>query len=394
MARRRKGRLRLVLRAVIKPGKEKKVKNFYPTVYADELEKAPGEEGVVKLFSAAGEILGVGYYDPASRAAIRLYRFDEGPLDEGFFEKRFLLAQKRRRGLGEYHRLVHAEADGLPGLVVDRFKDVLLVQVRTKGAYRLLPRWQEPLKEVSGAKSALLVPTEHAQKEGLSLSRAALWGDAPKTLVVEEDGLVFEIPLELAQTKGYYLDQRENRRLFEAEVAPGEEVLDVYSHVGGFALRAARKGARVLAVDKDLAALSVLDRAARRLGLSVDIRSGDALEVLKALVAEGRRFHRVVLDPPALAKSPRDLPRAKALFTELIASAFRLLRPEGRLWVSSCSYYIKEADLLEAARRAGADTKTRFRVVRVTHQPKDHPWVAQVPETLYLKTLVLEPFPL
>ncbi len=381
-------------RAVLKPGKEKKVKNFYPTVYADELAEVPKAPGVTRLLAAGGEPLGVGYFEPGSRAALRLYRFDEGPLDGAFFEARFLEAGRRRAGLGPYHRLVHAEADGLPGLVVDRFGEVLLVQARTQGAWALKDRWIPALKAATGAQSALLVPTEYTRKAGLSLERQALWGAPPETLVYEEDGIRFELPLELAQTKGFYLDQRENRRLFEAEVGPSMVVLDVYSHVGGFALRAARKGARALAVDKDLAALGVLDRAARALGVAVDVRSGDAPAVLAALVAEGRRFDRIVLDPPALAKSPRELPRAKRIFTELLAHAFRLLAPGGRVWVSSCSYYVKEADLLEAARRAGADTKTRFHVVRITHQPEDHPWVAQVPETLYLKTLVLEPYPL
>ncbi len=381
-------------RAVLKPGKEKKVKNFYPTVYADELAEAPKAPGITRLYAAGGEPLGTGYFEPGSRAALRLYRFDEGPLDAAFFEVRFREAARRRERLGPYHRLVHAEADGLPGLVVDRFSEVLLVQVRTQGAWALKDRWIPALERVTGARAAVLVPTEYGKKAGLSLEKRALWGTPPKTLAYEEDGLSFELPLELAQTKGFYLDQRENRRLFEAEVQPGMAVLDVYSHVGGFALRAARKGARALAVDKDLAALGALDRAARTLGVWVDVRSGDAPRVLAALVAEGHRFDRIVLDPPALAKSPRDLPRAKHIFTELLAHAFRLLAPGGRVWVSSCSYYVKEADLLEAARRAGADTATRFRVVRITHQPDDHPWVAQVPETLYLKTLVLEPHPI
>ena len=383
-----------MLRAVLKPGKEKKVKNFYPTVYADELAELPDEEGVARLFSAEGEPLGVGYLEPKARAALRLYRFDLGPLDSAFFRTRIEAAARRRAGLGPHHRLIHAEADGFPGLVVDRFDRVLLVQVRTRGAWALKDRWLPALRSATGASAALLVPTEYARRAGLELKPRALWGEVPEHLVVEEDGIVFEIPLALAQTKGFYLDQRENRRLFEAEVRPGEAVLDVYSHVGGFALRAARKGARALAVDRDLAALGVLDRAAQKLGVSVDVRSGDAPAVLAALVAEGRRFHRIVLDPPALAKSPRDLPRAKRLFAELLGHAFRLLEPGGRVWVSSCSYYVKEADLLEAARRAGADARTRFRVVRITHQPEDHPWVAQVPETLYLKTLVLEPYPL
>lgn len=383
-----------MLRAVLKPGKEKKVKNFYPTVFADELLEAPKAAGVTAVYSEKGEPLGVGYYAPGLRAALRLYRFELGPLDAAFFRARFERALKKRAGLGRYYRLVHAEADGLPGLVVDRFDDLLLVQVRTQSAEAMKDRWLGPLKAVTGARAALAVDTEARHREGLPKSAGPLWGEAPELLRVEEDGLFFEIPLKLAQTKGFYLDQRENRRLFEAGLEPGMRVLDVFSHVGGFALRAARKGARALAVDKDLAALAVLDATARRHGLSVDIRQGEALSVLKELAASGRRFERIVLDPPALAKSPRDVPRAKRFFVDLLREAARMLEPGGQIWLSSCSYYLKEADLLEAARRAGADTRTRFSVVRITHQPKDHPWILQVPETLYLKTVVLEADPL
>ncbi len=383
-----------MLRAVLKPGKERKVKNFYPTVFADELAEAPKAAGVARVLAAGGEPLGVGYYDPTARAALRVYRFDDGPLDAPFFRHRIEQAARRRAGLGPYHRLLHAEADGLPGLVVDRFGDLLLVQVRTRGAWALQERWLDPLREVTGAQSALLVPTGHAAKEGLALKRAPLWGAPPEQLVVEEDGLVFAIPLDLAQTKGYYLDQRENRRRFEAGVGPEDRVLDVFAYVGAFALRAARRGAYALAVDQDLAALAVADRTARALGLALDLRQGEALSVLTQLVDEKRRFNRVVLDPPALAKSPRDVPRAKRYLVALLARTFQLIEPDGEVWLSSCSYYLKETDLLEAARRAGADTGTRFAVRAVFHQPPDHPWIAQIPETLYLKTLVLGVQPL
>ncbi len=378
--------------AILKPGKEKKVKNFYPTIYADELAKVPETAGVVRVRSAEGEPLGVGYFAPTIRAAIRVYRFDDGPLDPDFFKARFQKAQARRLelGLGEAYRLVHGEADGLPGLVVDRFGPVLLVQVRTQSAEALKDRWIPALKAVTGAEVAVCVDTEARRKEGLPVAGGTLWGERHEVLVVEEDGLRFEIPLALAQTKGYYLDQRENRRLFETLIRPGERILDVYSYVGAFTLRAARRGARALAVDKDLAALGVLDTAARRHGLSVDVRAGEALAVLRELVGRGEPFHHVLLDPPALAKKPGDVARAKRHLVDLVREALQLAEEGGTLWLSSCSYYLKEADLLEVARRAGADTGTRLIVQRITHQPPDHPWTLQVPETLYLKTVVFE----
>jgi 23S rRNA (cytosine1962-C5)-methyltransferase len=377
-----------VLRVVVKPGKERKVRNFYPNLYRDELQEVPEEAGVAEAVAADGDFLAVGYLDPRSRVPFRAYRFDRGPLNRAFFRQRFARALRKREGLGSAYRLVHGEADGLPGLVVDRFGEVLVVQVRTRGMEALREAWLPALVEAVAPKGVYeRSDLEARRQEGLPERVGVLYGEVPEVLEVEEDGLLFPIPLALAQKTGFYLDQRENRRLLEAMVRPGERVLDVYSYVGAFALRAARKGAYALAVDKDLEALAVLDRAAMRAGLRVDIRHGDALSVLKTL--EGP-FHHVLLDPPTLVKRPEELPAMKRHLVDLAREALRLLAPEGYFWLTSCSYYLKAEDLLEVARRAAADRGVRLRVHALTHQPKDHPWSLHVPESLYLKTLILQ----
>jgi len=377
-----------VLRVVVKPGKERKIKNFYPNLYRDEVQEAPKEAGVAEAVGEGGEFLAVGYFDPASRVPFRAYRFDRGPLDRKFFLGRFQRALRRREGLGSFYRLVHGEADGLPGLVVDRFGEVLVLQVRTRGMEALREVWFPALLEAVAPRGVYeRSDVEARRQEGLPERVGVVFGEVPEVLEVEEDGLTFPIPLALAQKTGYYLDQRENRRLFEAMVRPGERVLDVYSYVGAFALRASRKGAYALAVDKDLEALAVLDRAALRAALRVDIRHGEALPVLQAL--EGP-FHHVLLDPPTLVKRPEELAPMKRHLVDLVREALRLLAPEGYLWLSACSYYLKAEDLLEVARRAAADRGVRLRVHALTHQPKDHPWSLHVPESLYLKTLILQ----
>ncbi|GAA5334045.1 class I SAM-dependent rRNA methyltransferase [Thermus hydrothermalis] len=377
-----------MLRVVVRPGKERKLKNFYPNLYRDEIQEAPPEAGVAEAVAADGGFLAVGYYDPRSKVPFRAFRFDPGPLDRRFFLGRFQKALRKREGLGVFHRLVHGEADGLPGLVVDRFGEVLVLQVRSRGMEALRGVWFPALLEATSPKGVYeRSDVEARRQEGLPERVGVVQGEVPPVLEVEEDGLLFPIPLALAQKTGFYLDQRENRRLFEAMVRPGERVLDVFSYVGGFALRAARKGAYALAVDKDLQALSVLDQAALRAGLRVDIRQGEALEVLKAL--EGP-FHHVLLDPPTLVKRPEELPAMKRHLVDLVREALRLLAPEGYLWISACSYYLKVEDLLEVARRAAADQRMRLRVHAVTYQPRDHPWSLHVPESLYLKTLILQ----
>jgi 23S rRNA (cytosine1962-C5)-methyltransferase len=376
------------LRVVVRPGKERKLRNFYPNLYRDEIQEPPPEAGVAEAVAADGGFLAVGYYDPRSKVPFRAFRFDPGPLDRRFFIGRFQRALRKREGLGVFYRLVHGEADGLPGLVVDRFGEVLVLQVRSRGMEALRGVWLPALLEATSPKGVYeRSDVEARRQEGLPERVGVVHGEVPEVLEVEEDGLLFPIPLALAQKTGFYLDQRENRRLFEALVRPGERVLDVFSYVGGFALRAARKGAYALAVDKDLAALSVLDRAALRAGLRVDIRQGEALEVLKAL--EGP-FHHVLLDPPTLVKRPEELPAMKRHLVDLAREALRLLAPGGYLWLSACSYYLKVEDLLEVARRAAADRGVRLRVHTVTYQPQDHPWSLHVPESLYLKTLILQ----
>lgn len=373
---------------VVKPGKERKVRNFYPNLYRDELEEMPKQAGVAEAVAADGSFLAVGYLDPGSRIPFRAYRFDPGPLDRAFFLARFERALRKGEGMGQSYRLVHGEADGLPGLVVDRFGEVLVLQVRTRGMEALREVWFPALLEAVGPKGVYeRSDVEARRQEGLPERVGVVYGEVPEVLAVEEDGLIFPIPLALAQKTGFYLDQRENRRLFEGMVRPGERVLDVFSYVGGFALRAARKGAYALAVDKDLEALAILDQVALRMGLKVDIRHGEALEVLRGLQG---LFDHILLDPPTLVKRPEEIPPMKRHLVDLLREALRLLAPGGYLWLSTCSYYLKAEDLLEVARRAAADRGMRLRVHALTYQPRDHPWSLHVPESLYLKTLILQ----
>ncbi len=285
---------------IAKAGKEKKVRNFYPGLFADELESIPDRPGIVRVFSIQNDFLGVGYFDPRSRVALRVYRFEDGPLDKKFFLHRFARAKEKRAKLGDFHRLVHAEADGLPGLVVDRFGGILVVQVRNRAMEVLRETWLPALLEVAEPADIYeRSDMDSRRQEGLPEKVGVLYGEVPQVLEVLEDGLIFQIPIALAQKTGYYLDQRENRRLLEQMIEPGQRVLDVYSYVGAFALRAARKGAYALAVDKDLEALGVLDRTASRLGLRVDIRQGNAPEVLESLArSKTPPFQHVLLDPP------------------------------------------------------------------------------------------------
>lgn len=202
---------------------------------------------------------------------------------------------------------------------------------------------------------------------------------------------MFRVDVQAGQKTGFYLDQRDNRRALEQLVGPAARLLDVYGYTGGFSLHAARGGAQALAIDKDAAALTLLEENARMNGLEqrVGARWGDAVEVMEDLAREGRRFTHIVLDPPTLAKHKNDVPRVKELLVEIAARALAVLEPDGLLLLSTCAYHLSPGDLLESARRAANDAHRRAEILKITYQPADHPWILQVPETLYLKTIFL-----
>ena len=223
---------------------------------------------------------------------------------------------------------MNGESDQLPGLIVDRFGDVLVMQLRNAGMERrraeLIRLLAEELQPHGIYERS---DVEARQDEGLEPRTGAAWGDVPAVVEVIEDDVRFEVSLSEGQKTGFYLDQRDNRRRLRALVRPDDRVLDVYSYVGSFGLHAARAGASVLCVDKDSAALALAERAARRNDVwpRLGVRWGDAIEVMRALADEKRMFSHIVLDPPTLVKRKEDLPRTRRLFVEMCGCALSLL---------------------------------------------------------------------
>lgn len=386
------------VKVVLKDGRERRIENFHPWGFRDDIlrtegDAAPGE--VADVHAESGQFVGRGYFNPAASIPLRLLSRSRETIDERFYRTRLRAAISRRAGRvpgTDALRLVHAEADGLPGLVVDRFRDTLAVQVRNAGVERHLDLIVPALRAETGAAAAYeRSETGERAKEGLAPRTARLWGEVPDPVVVSEDGLEFSFsPLE-GQKTGFYLDQRNNRRRMAATVVPGDRLLDVYSYTGAFSMHAARGGATALAVDKDPVALGALESTARANGLdrAIGTRLGDALEVLDSLVREGRRFTHAVLDPPTLAKRKDEVTAARRVFTIATKNVLRMLEPGGRLLVSTCAFHLKVDDLIEATRLAAGDAGRRLEVEDVTYQPADHPWILQVPESLYLKSLFL-----
>lgn len=389
---------------VVKPERVKKLQNQYPWLYADEIAEIRGDAHageLVEIRDARGDFIARAFFSPTSHIAARIITYDASEkINRAFFERRFEQALARRvHAIVNTNalRLVHGEADQLPGLVVDRFADTLVVQFRNAGVENFRKEILQALKKIFPAQGAYeRSDTQARREEGLELRVGVLYGDVPNEISIFEDDVEFFVNPLAGQKTGFYLDQRDNRRLLRtmvmgSDAAQPSRVLDVFSYTGAFSLHAAKAGAHALAVDKDQVALQQLEANARRNNLSerVGARWGDAEKVLAQLVQERRSFSHIVLDPPTLAKHKNEVPPAKQLFTRLTTDALRLLEPNGILFLSTCAYHISVNDLIEVSRIAAGDVSRRASVITVTYQPADHPWILQIPETLYLKTLVL-----
>jgi 23S rRNA (cytosine1962-C5)-methyltransferase len=298
------------------------------------------------------------------------------------------LALRERLYPRPFYRLVHGESDGLPGLVLDRYGDVVVGQVGTAG--------MESLKaEIVAAVAQVIAPRAMVWKndsgaralEELPSYVETAHGEAPDHVEVEENGVRFRVPIGGGQKTGWFYDQAANRAAFLKYVA-GKRVLDVFSYLGAWGLAAARAGAaEVVCVDSSAPALELLQAAADANGLAVATRRGDAFDVLAAAREAGERFDVVVIDPPAFIKRRRDIPKGQAAYRKLNQLAMQLLPRDGILVSCSCSHHLAQDDLIDAIQQAGRHLGRFVQLVEVGGHAPDHPIHPAIPETRYLKAL-------
>jgi len=372
----------------------KKVRNYYLWVYADELLRrpsglAPGE--IVRVTSPSGEVLGTGFYHPEARVALRLFHPAEVAPDAAFWDRKIALALRLREELRPSTnalRLIYAEGDYLPGLVVDQFDTHLVVQFRTAGVERL----RDTLLEILQARLTPASIYERSDlpvraEEGLASRSGPVAGETPARVRVEEHGVAFWVDPKGGQKTGFFTDQRDARRHFAGLLRPGDRVLDAFCYTGAFGLYACRRGAEALAVDKDAAALRLAEANAALNGCSDRFRTleADLFWWLPEAAATGRRFDAICLDPPALVKYKNQQGKGRGLLMDLIRPCLRMLGAGGLFHVSSCAYHLGFDLLREAVRMAAGETGRRLLVVGETTQGADHPYTVQMPESLYLK---------
>ncbi len=365
----------------------------HPWIYrSDVLTTGRTPAGLVRVTDRSGRFLGQALFSPASEIRLRLLTREEEPLDGAWWGARVAAAATRRVHLTPdttAYRVVHAEGDRLPSLMVDRYADIVVAQILSAGLEAVRPVVLEAIQQVLRPGGILLRNDASVRRhEGLPLEIVEAVGSVPDTIEVREGGIRYLVSPREGQKTGAFLDQRENR-LLVGRLAQGD-ALDVFTYQGLFALHVAGRCPTVLAVDSSTAALAVARGNAElnHLG-NVEWREANAFDLLRALEREGRRFGTIVLDPPAFAKQKSALPRALAGYKEINLRALRLLEPGGLLYTASCSFHVDRAAFLDMLAAAAADSGRRVALEQVTGQSSDHPELLTVPETGYLKGAVL-----
>jgi 23S rRNA (cytosine1962-C5)-methyltransferase len=346
----------------------------------------PGE--LVRVLAHNDRALGLAYVNPQSLISARMLETWKMP-DAAWLAARMraALALRERLYAKPYYRLVYGESDGLPGLVIDRYGATCVVQIGTAGMERLKPQIQQALEQVLHC-DALLFKNDSAARdmEGLPGYVEVAKGRFEVSSQVIEGGLEFRAPLAEGQKTGWFFDQAGNRQTLSRYVARGARVLDVFSYVGAWGVRAAKSGAReVLCVDSSASALELATGNAERNGLKLGTRKGDAFDVLEDLAKMRERFDVVIIDPPAFAKRRKDLPKALAAYKRLNQLAMRLISDDGILVSCSCSYHVSAEDLQDAIAKAARAAEKHLQILEVGGQAADHPVHPAIPETRYLK---------
>ncbi len=359
---------------------------------ADRNGAQPGE--VVTVVDPRGRPLGIAHYSATSRIALRLLSRQLEETGREFYLARLRAAEEHRRRVVHHtdaYRVVHGEADLLPALIVDRYADFLVMQTLDQGMDGVTASIVSCLEEMFHPRG-IIARNDAAvrSKEGLPLETKILSGEVPEGVSIHMNGFELRADLLRGQKTGIFLDQRENY-LAAARYARSGRVLDCFTSTGGFALHVASQCQSVEAVDSSGAALAIAASNAAINGIrNIEFREADVFGLLPSYAAAHHRFSMVVLDPPAFAKSRRNVEAALTGYKEINLRALRLLDPGGILVTCSCSHHVSEAMLLEVIARASLDSGHTLRVLERRTQAQDHPILLTVPETHYLKCLVLE----
>jgi 23S rRNA (cytosine1962-C5)-methyltransferase len=388
---------------ILKKDRDRSVRQRHPWIFSGAVGRVDGTPGIgetVAIHSAEGEFLGSAAYSPQSSIRARLWTLDDTPVDEAFFEKSILRAMNARSRLFESQpdgafRLVFGESDGLPGVVVDRYNEVLVLQCLTAGA----EHWREVLVAALIKVTGLDLVYERSdvdvrELEGLPQRSGLLHGAClPEHTQIQENGLRFTVNIQTGQKTGFYIDQRCNRRRV-GELVKESRVLNCFCYTGGFSLNALAGGAAwVTSVDSSADALQMAKENLALNGLPAEKAEwieGDVFQVLRRFRDENRKYNAIILDPPKFAPTAAQAEKAARAYKDINLLGFKLLNPGGLLFTFSCSGGIS-ADLFQKiVAGAALDAKVDARIVEHMSQGADHPVGLNFPEGAYLKGLICQ----
>ena len=388
---------------ILKPSREKSLKRRHPWVFSGAVEKTGGDPqagNTIAVHSSDGAFLAYAAYSPKSQIVARAWSFHEADLiDEAFIEKRLAAAIRWRDnifagGKTNAARLVHAESDGLPGLIVDRYADTLVVQFLSAGIERWRVAIVAILTRLTGcARIFERSDADVRELEGLTPNTGALLGDAPgQSIEIVENGIRYFVDVEHGQKTGFYLDQRDNRQ-YVAEQARGRRVLNAFCYTGGFSITALKGGATsVLSIDSSADALALGKRNAEANGIAAESctwMEADIFKELRTLRDRNQPFDMIVLDPPKFAPTAAHAEKASRAYKDINLYAFKLLAPGGLLVTFSCSGGIGVELFQKIVAGAAADANVEAQIIGRLGAAEDHPVSIHFPEGDYLKGLVV-----
>lgn len=388
-------------RVTIQKGRSSRLRKGHPWLFSNEVDMTPQTKalprgGLVSVIDAGGEALGIATFNPHSLIAARLLTADPAAtIDAGFIANRLRRALSLRDTLfpQPYYRLIHSEADGLPGLIVDRYGDVVSVQFNSAGMDQLRDCVLEALHTVLKPTAIVLRNDSPVRAlEGLDSGHEVVFGSIDGPVEIVENGTRFLADVATGQKTGWFFDQRPNRA-FIASLAKGRTALDVYSYAGGFGLTALTQGAKsALLVDRSEEALSLAKQAAALNGMGdrLDTRCGDGFKVMEALQGENRRFGVVIADPPAFVKTRKDLASGSKGYRKMARLAAALVENGGFLLCGSCSHHMPADQFFEEVSLGIGQAGRSGRVLWSHGAGPDHPVHPHLPESAYLKALAFQ----
>lgn len=380
----------------LKKGEEKRIINGHSWVYANEVSKIEGKDSngsLATVFTHDGKFVGKGYINHLSKILVRVFLRDQNAVDDkDFYLDKLRQANEYRVNLGfdNAYRMVFAESDGIPALIVDRYADYLVCQFLSLGIDKRKRLIVDCLVELFNPKGIYERSDVAVRaKEGLNEVKGVIYGEVPDEIIITENGLKMSVDVKNGQKTGYFLDQKENRYAVR-RYAKGKTVLDCFCNSGGFSLNSALSAKAVTSVDVSATALANVNRNAELNGFdNITTLEGDVFEVLRTFKRENRKFDVVILDPPAFCKSANEVKDAYRGYKDINALGLKLVEKGGFLITASCSHYMTlplfEKMLVESAKESGRT----IRIVEIKTQSPDHPYDLSAEETSYLKFFVL-----